>query len=104
VTCTLSYFFAPLDLLYQGHRLGNANEATSFVPSGGKIDRDENIPEPIHNPNLTDDQREKQREERLAAVLLRQKKQGGPPKKKKTASDAPLTGPNSKPLMTWQAG
>jgi hypothetical protein len=53
---------------------------------------------------LTSAEREQQRAERVAAAEARLKKQGGKPKKKKENKDAPLTGPNSKPLMTWSAG
>jgi hypothetical protein len=67
-------------------------------------DRDEKLPEPVHDPDLTEAQREQKRAERLAAVEARLKKQGGKPKKKKQYKDVPLTGPNSKPAMTWSAG
>lgn len=52
---------------------------------------------------MSDSDRERQREARLAAAEQRLKKQGGLPKKEKK-STAPLTGPNSEPLMRWQAG
>lgn len=72
------------------------------------MERDENafdkaalvvvVPEPIHNPNLTDDDREQQRLARLAAAEARAKAKL--PKKPKKASE-PLRGPNSQPAMTW---
>jgi len=69
------------------------------------MQRDENIPEPVLDKNLTEEERAKIRADRAAAAEARLKKQGGaPPKKKKTSSDAPLRGPNSKPTMTWTAG
>ena len=92
-------------LLSKGHRLGSANEAiplSSPSPARGKTD--ENIPEPTHNPALSDVDREQQRKERVAAAEARLKKAGGPPKKKKEYKDVPLSGPNSKPTMTWTAG
>ena len=69
--------------------------------SGGKAN---DLPQPRQDPNLTSAEREQQRRERLAAAEARQKKAGGPPKKKKVYKDVPLTGPNSKPAMTWTAG
>ena len=90
----------------QGHRLGAANEETPLAaPSGQGVDRgDENTPKPRVDPKVTDSERDNQRAERVAAAEARLKKQGGPPKKKKENKDAPLTGPNSKPLMTWTTG
>lgn len=86
---------------FQGQRLGTTSEQSNLVPpSRAAIQRDENIPEPILDPNLTDEQREEARKARLAAVEARLKKQGGPPKKKPT-NNAPLKGPNSEPLMRW---
>lgn len=88
-----------------GHRLGSANEESPKVATGSGASRNQdNVPKPINDPSLTAHDREKQRAERIAAAEARQKKQGGPPKKKKEKSDAPLTGPNSKPLMRWTAG
>mmetsp|Transcript_16904 Transcript_16904/g.23497 ORF Transcript_16904/g.23497 Transcript_16904/m.23497 type:complete len:119 (+) Transcript_16904:231-587(+) len=87
-----------------GHRLGTADEAQrlSATTEAAKIDRDD-IPEPVYDDNLTSSDRNRIRAERAAAAEARLKKQGGKPKKK-PKSDAPLTGPNSKPLMTWTAG
>jgi hypothetical protein len=63
--------------------------------------REDNIPQPVVDNNLTDDERTKIRADRAAAAEARLKKQGGLPKKKKAPSTTPLTGPNSKPLMRW---
>lgn len=63
--------------------------------------REDDIPEPVVDKNLTDDERAKIRADRAAAAEARLKKQGGPPKKKKAPSTAPLTGPNAQPLMRW---
>jgi len=60
---------------------------------------DESLPEPIHNPNLTNDDRERQRAAQLAAAEARVKTKQ--PKKPKKSSGEPLRGPNSKPSMTW---
>ena len=87
----------------QGHRLGSANDEAPSRPKTSK-DKQADLPKPRHDPGLTDDDREKQRSARLAAAEARQQKQGAPPKKKKVNSDAPLTGPNSQPLMRWTAG
>ena len=65
------------------------------------MDRGEPLPEPIHNPNLTDDDREKQRQARLAAAEARAKAKE--PKKPKKVSE-PLRGPHSQPAMTWTVG
>jgi hypothetical protein len=67
------------------------------------MQRDE-IPEPICDPTLTDEERNKIRADRAAAAEARAKKQGGTPKKKKATNNKPLVGPNSKNLMTWTAG
>ena len=91
----------------KGNRLGSANEAAAFVPGkGSKMERDDDaLPQPIHDPALTDEERSKQRADRLAAAEARQKKQGGPPKKpKKPDKDAPLVGPNSRNTMVWTSG
>jgi hypothetical protein len=80
------------------------DEAKQTSPVPTSIQRDENIPEPLYDKNLTEEERAKIRADRAAAAEARLKKQGGKPKKKKPPSDAPLTGPNTKPLMTWSAG
>ncbi|CAJ1969558.1 unnamed protein product [Cylindrotheca closterium] len=88
----------------EGRRLGSANdEAPSHPTTSGKENK-EDLPKPRLDPKLADEDREKQRADRLAAAEARQKKMGGSPKKKKVNSNAPLTGPNSKPLMTWTPG
>lgn len=58
----------------------------------------------VYDSNLTDEERAKIRADRAAAAEARLKKQGGLPKKPKKKSDAPLTGPNSQPVMRWTAG
>ena len=93
--------------ILKGHRLGSALEITSFSPAAGanipeRVDED--IPAPLHDPNLSDDLRTKRREDRLAAAEARMSKQSSPPKKNKTDNNAPLRGPNSEPLMRWNAG
>ena len=92
--------------MIQGHRLGAANEEVPLTATmgGGKKKDTANLPKPRVDPKLTSTERDQQRAERLAAAEARQKKLGGKPKKKKTSNNAPLTGPNSKPLMTWTAG
>jgi hypothetical protein len=63
--------------------------------------REDDIPKPVVDNNLTDEERAKIRADRAAAAEARLKKQGGLPKKKKPASSTPLTGPNAQPLMRW---
>mmetsp|Transcript_21112 Transcript_21112/g.33980 ORF Transcript_21112/g.33980 Transcript_21112/m.33980 type:complete len:122 (-) Transcript_21112:1138-1503(-) len=89
-----------------GRRLGAANEqvetpvtTTGLTPAR----KDDDLPTPTRDPNVSNDERERQRQARLAAAEARQKKHGGSPKKEKK-STAPLRGPNSEPLMRWQAG
>jgi len=107
--CSFSFVFFSylLHQTLQGHRLGTAHETgyQNSAASASPMQRDENIPEPVLDKNLTEEERAKIRADRAAAAEARLKKQGGaPPKKKKTSSDAPLRGPNSKPTMTWTAG
>ena len=64
---------------------------------------DDALPEPIHNPNLTNDERERQRLDRLAAAEARAQK-AMQPKKPKKQSSQPLRGPNSQPTMAWTVG
>jgi hypothetical protein len=90
----------------QGHRLGTAEE-TKFQNSAASNSavRDDTVPKPVVDANLTDEERERIRNDRAAAAEARLKKMGGATKpKKKPSSDAPLRGPNSKPTMTWTAG
>lgn len=78
-----------------------------MTPLSGQVggrNSDDEIPEPRKDATLTDEEREQQRRERVAAAEARLKKAGGLPKKKKEYKDVPLTGPNSKPAMTWTAG
>mmetsp|Transcript_29869 Transcript_29869/g.49278 ORF Transcript_29869/g.49278 Transcript_29869/m.49278 type:complete len:120 (+) Transcript_29869:106-465(+) len=86
----------------EGHRLGSADEVRAPEAAAMQRHQEEEdlIPEPIHNPNLTDADREKQRADRLAAVEARMKAKQ--PKKPKKSSE-PLRGPNTKPTMTWSA-
>jgi len=88
-----------------GHRLGSADEHRATSPSIAATNRESDLPEPIINPNLTDAEREKLRSERAAAAEARMKKQGLNPKQKKKPSTKgePLRGPNSEPLMRWNA-
>ena len=67
-------------------------------------DDDANLPPPQHDPNLSDSMREQQRRDRLAAAEARMKKHQTGKTKSKNASGAPLRGPNSEPLMRWNAG
>lgn len=64
---------------------------------------EEKVPEPVHNDNLTEQQRAQIRADRAAAAEARLKKQTGGKKPKKTSAP-PLQGPNSEPLMRWSAG
>lgn len=88
--------------------MGTANETSTDYQNyaaSAPMQRDDNIPEPVHDKNLTDEERAKIRADRAAAAEARLKQQGGEaPKKKKVSSDAPLRGPNSRPTMTWTAG
>lgn len=80
----------------------------AMAPGSNSMARDDDeevIPEPAYNPNLTDEQRAKIRLDRAAAAEARLKKQTGGKKPKKTsAPPPPLRGPNSQPLMRWNAG
>jgi len=67
------------------------------------MDRQDDVPDPVYNPNLDDAERAKIRADRAAAAEARLKKNSGGKKPKKTTAP-PLTGPNSKPLMQWTAG
>ena len=109
IYCTVDFrtfvFFSHFSQI-QGHRLGEGTEVTPLSgnrPSGGTKASDE-TPPPRIDPSMTDEEREQQRKERIAAAEARLKKAGGLPKKKKEYKDMPLTGPNTKPTMTWTAG
>ena len=111
-SCTALFFadrrLIVLTFLVQGHRLGTANlpSPANYSASGAPAtnQRDDNVPEPLIDKNLTEEERAKIRADRAAAAEARLKKQGGAPGKRKTSSNAPLRGPNSKPTMTWTAG
>ena len=88
----------------QGHRLGTAGEAAQQQKPYHDNFRDESLPAPVYNQNLTDADRAKERADRAAAAEARLKKQDPNAKKKKKKpadNNAPLTGPNSQPLMRW---
>jgi hypothetical protein len=70
------------------------------------VNKNDDVPAPIFDDNLTNDEREKIRAERAAAAEARLQKLGGGTSKrpKKPSNDEPLRGPNSKPLMTWTTG
>jgi hypothetical protein len=105
----------------QGNRLGSAYEEEGYANNKNnensknnkntkkKNSKDDDIPKPRVDPKLTDSDRIRQRDERLAAVEQRMK-QNNPQsnnnkqkKKKKDTGAAPLKGPNSEPLMRWNA-
>lgn len=73
------------------------------APTSNTMDRQDDIPDPVYDSNLTDEQRAKIRADRAAAAEARLKKQAGGGKKKKTDAP-PLVGPNSQPTMRWNAG
>lgn len=66
--------------------------------------QDDDIPDPVYNPNLDDEQRAKVRADRAAAAEARLKKKTGGKKPKKATNSAPLVGPNSQPTMRWTSG
>lgn len=68
------------------------------------MNRHDDIPDPVYNPDLNDEQRAKIRADRAAAAEARLKKQTGGTKPKKTSNAAPLVGPNSQPTMRWTSG
>ena len=62
--------------------------------------RNDDMPDPIVDPNLDDDVRDLRRVEAARAAEERVKKlSGGTKLKKKPTSQQPLRGPNSEPLM-----
>ena len=72
--------------------------------SNTMVDRQQDeVPDPVYNPNLDNEQRAKIRADRAAAAEARLKKQAGGKKPKKTDAP-PLVGPNSQPTMRWNAG
>ena len=74
------------------------------MPSSANNATKDEMPQPRRDESLTDEERERQRRERVAAAEARLKKAGGLPPKKKEYKDVPLSGPNSKPTMTWNVG
>ena len=75
------------------------------APASNTMDRQQDdIPDPVYNPNLNDEQRAKIRADRAAAAEARLKKQAGGNKPKKKTDAPPLVGPNSQPTMRWNAG
>jgi hypothetical protein len=85
----------------KGHRLGTATESSKPSSEAANTLQDD-TPEPIYDPSLTDEQREKIRADRAAAAEARLKKAAAKPVKKSKDS-SPLRGPNSQPLMRWTA-
>jgi hypothetical protein len=95
-TLTLSLF-----CFLQGNRLGTADESRYKDVAPTAMKRGDDIPEPVLDKNLTDEDRAKIRADRAAAAEARVKKLGGNFNNKKATTSAPLTGPNSAPLMRW---
>ena len=108
----------------KGNRLGSAYEEEGHVNNNSNNKSSKNvqkkkkkknsskdnddIPKPRVDPTLTDSDRIRQRDERLAAVEQRMKQNNNQQsneqkKKKKQDTGAPLKGPNSEPLMRWNA-
>ena len=103
-TCISLFLPIPHHSFGQGHRLGSADEARLTAPTRNTaMAREEEIPQPVYDPNLTAADRAKQREHQLAAAEARMKATQPNKKKKKPADSnaAPLRGPNSEPLMRW---
>jgi len=88
-----------------GNRLGSANDPPphSATASAGSPNHDVDLPAKRVDPSLTTSERERQRVARLAAAEKRQKASGVSTKKKKTTQNQPLRGPNTEPLMRWNA-
>lgn len=92
-----------------GHRLGSTNEPpphTGGVAGRNTKHENDNLPAKRVDPSLSDSERAKQREARLAAAKKREKASGGTAKKKKKATGnnpQALRGPNTKPLLRWNA-
>ena len=107
IVATIFYVSSASLSLCQGQRLGSVDEAAkhrSSPPTAPSMNReDDEVPAPVVNPNLTNEEREKIRAARAAAAEARLKKQNPAGKKKTTTntSAAPLNGPNSQPLMRW---
>jgi hypothetical protein len=78
--------------------LGTAGEPAQG-PQPTTMRREDDTPEPVYDKNMTDEERAKIRADRAAAAEARLKLKAAKPKKKKNS--APLTGPNTEPLMRW---
>ena len=89
----------------QGNRLGSANDPKpqSAAANTGSPNHDVDLPAKRVDPSLTNSVRDRQREARLAAAEKRQKASGVSTKKKKTTQNQPLRGPNTEPLLRWNA-
>ena len=92
----------------KGHRLGSADEAIASKP----IERDPisakdakkfEDPTPSHNPDLSEEDRQRIREDRAKAAEARLQNTQTK-KKKKTRNQPPLHGPNSQYTMKWTSG
>ena len=84
--------------------MGTGDEArlTAAAAAPKREKYSDNLPEPVYNPNLTNDDREAARRRQLEAAEARMKAQQPKTKKKKgSSSGEPLRGPNSEPLMKW---
>ena len=87
----------------------NDNDNSKNKTKKKNCNKDNDIPRRRVDPTLTDSDRIRQRDERLAAVEQRMKQNNNNPqsnkqkKKKKQDTGAPLKGPNSEPLMRWNA-
>lgn len=87
----------------QGHRLGTAEDARQrqAAAAAAAMDRADEVPQPVFDENMTDEDRARIRAERAAAAEARAKKANAKPKK---TSSTPLVGPNSQPTLRWTAG
>ena len=101
----------PRMIFWQGHRLGSTSDPRTLPqppPPQEKStqqgnDRDTKDPPPRRvDPGLTESGRERQREERLAAVEKRNKRHQTRTKKVQQQQQ-PLKGPNTAPLLRWNA-
>lgn len=87
----------------QGQALGTSQPTTQQTMSRPAANRDEDLPKPLVDKNLTEEDRAKLRADRAAAAEARLKQQN-PTKskgKKKASSGEPLRGPNTQNTMTW---
>ena len=94
--------FLSINIL-QGQRLGTGSNDTRRAQQEGQY-RDDPLPQPAYDPNLSDEAREKMRADRAAAAESRLKKMGATGGKKKgKKTNIPLRGPNTEPTMRWTA-